>query len=120
MYEHRGQRPLSLRTFQLRLAKHVAVASLVVAASLAGGMAGYAYFETLSWPDAFLHAATVLGGLGLIASPATAGGKLFAGLYALYAGLVFVAVTGIVLAPVAHRVLHRFHWDDQSWRMVDR
>ncbi len=114
MYEHRGQRPLSPRAFRSRLAKHVAIASVLVAASLAGGMAGYAYFEALSWPEAFLHAATVLGGLGLIASPNTSGGKLFAGLYALYAGLVFVAVTGIVLAPVAHRVLHLFHWDDQG------
>lgn len=114
MYEHRGQRPLSPRAFRWRLAKHVAVAALVVAASLAGGMGGYAYFEALSWPDAFLHVAMLLSGMGPIASPATSAGKVFAGAYALYAGLVFLVVTGIVFAPLVHRMLHRFHWDDES------
>lgn len=111
MYEHRGQQPLSPRAFRRRLAAHVAVAGLVVAVSLVGGMVGMAYFEALSWPEAFLHAAVLLGGMGPLASPATPGGKLFVGLFALYTGLVFLAVTGIVLAPLVHRVLHRFHWD---------
>jgi hypothetical protein len=79
--------------------------------SLIGGMVGYACFEALSWPEAFLHSALLLGGMGLVAPPASSGGKVFVGLYALYAGLVFVAVAGIVLAPVLHRLLHRFHWE---------
>lgn len=112
MYEHRGQQPLSPGAFRWRLAKHLGVAALVVAGSLATGMAGYAYFEKMSWPEAFLHAAMLLSGTGPIAAPATPAGKLFAGIYALYAGLVFLVVTGIVLAPVVHRVLHRFHWGD--------
>ena len=80
------------------------------------GMIGYRYFEGLSWRDAFLHAAVLLGGMGLVEVPQTPSGKVFAGVFALYAGVAFVAVTGIVLAPIVHRLLHRFHWDDERRR----
>jgi hypothetical protein len=118
MYERRGARPVPLRRFLRRVAAHFALASVVVLASLAGGMVGYAYFERLSWLDAFLNAAMLLGGMGPVESPTTPGGKLFAGLYALYAGLVFLVVVGIVLAPMVHRLLHQFHWegDEESDR----
>ena len=74
-------------------------------------MAGYSHFERLPWRDAFLNSAMLLGGMGPVETPATPGGKLFAGLYALYAGLVFLIVAGIVIAPVVHRMLHQFHWE---------
>jgi hypothetical protein len=74
-------------------------------------MAGYACFEDLAWRDAFLNAAMLLGGMGPVESPQTDGGKLFAGTYALYSGLLFIVSVGIVLVPVAHRLLHKFHWD---------
>lgn len=114
MYEHRKQRPLPRRAFLWRVAKHAAVGALVIFGSLVGGMAGYAYFEGLGWLDAFLNASMLLGGMGPVESPATPGGKLFAGMYALYAGMVVLVVAGIILAPVVHRVLHRFHWDDKG------
>ncbi|WP_280151444.1 two pore domain potassium channel family protein [Piscinibacter sp. XHJ-5] len=82
-------------------------------ASLALGMTGYAHFEHLSWLDAFLNSAMLLGGMGPIDAPRTSGGKLFAGLYALYAGLVFVATAAILFTPVLHRLLHRFHWSER-------
>ncbi len=113
LYEHHQERVVPLRTFLKRVARHISAAILVIAASLMGGMAGYAYFEHLGWLDAFLNAAMLLGGMGPIESPATSGGKLFAGLYALYSGMVFLVVASIVLAPVVHRVLHRFHWHDR-------
>jgi ABC-type glycerol-3-phosphate transport system permease component len=113
-YERRGERPLTRQAFAWRLAIHVAVAGVVVLASLALGMAGYAWFEGLTWLDAFLNAAMLLGGMGPVESPATPMGKLFAGLYALYSGLVFLVLAGIVLAPVVHRILHRFHWTDEQ------
>ena len=75
------------------------------------GMAGYEYFEQLLWRDAFLNAAMLLGGMGPVNTPQTNGGKVFAGLYALYAGLVFLVVAALVIAPVAHRVMHKFHWE---------
>lgn len=80
-------------------------------ASLAIGMVGYAHFEDLRWRDAFLNAAMLLGGMGPVESPSTSGGKLFAGFYALYAGLVFLVAVAILVAPVVHRLLHKFHWE---------
>lgn len=78
------------------------------------GMAGYAYFEGLGWLDAYLNAAMLLGGEGPVEAPRTPGGKVFAGSYALYAGLIFLVVAGLVFAPVVHRLLHRFHWDQRE------
>ena len=111
MYERRGTRPVPLRRFLRRVAAHFGLASVVVLVSLGGGMVGYACFEHLSWLDAFLNASMLLGGMGPVATPMTPGGKLFAGLYALYSGLVFLVIVGIVLAPLVHRLLHQFHWD---------
>ncbi len=82
--------------------------------SLGVGMAGYASFEGLGWCDSFLNASMLLGGMGPVDMPHTAGGKLFAGLYALYAGLVFLVATGLLLIPVFHRVLHKFHWEAEG------
>ncbi len=77
-------------------------------------MAGYAWFEHLGWLDAFLNAAMILGGMGPVNLPQTAGGKIFAGLYALYSGLAVLIVAGIVFAPLLHRLMHRFHWDAED------
>ena len=77
---------------------------------LALGMTGYEYFEDLPWRDAFLNAAMLMGGMGPVDAPRSDGGKLFAGLFALYAGLVFLVAAGLVFAPIVHRLMHRFHW----------
>ena len=79
--------------------------------SLILGMVGYEHFEQLPWRDAFLNAAMLLGGMGPVDAPRTDGGKVFAGLYALYAGLVFLVTVALVLTPIVHRVLHKFHWE---------
>ena len=113
MYESRRQPPLPRRPFFRRLAVHVAIACSVLAGSLLIGMAGYEHYERLHWRDAFLNAAMLLGGMGPVNAPQTAGGKLFAGFYALYAGLIFLVATAIIGAPVFHRLLHTFHWDKQ-------
>jgi hypothetical protein len=89
---------------------HVAAALALLLVSLMLGMAGYERFEQLPWRDAFLNAAMVLGGIGPVNAPQTDGGKLFARLSALYAGLVFIVAAGIIFASVVHRVLHKFHW----------
>ena len=110
LYEPRHLPPISRRQFARRLLNHFALASGFVAVSLLIGMAGYAHFEHLGWRDAFLNAAMLLGGMGPVESPATGGGKLFAGLYALYAGLVFLVAAAILIAPAVHRMLHKFHY----------
>jgi hypothetical protein len=91
-----------------------------VGGSLLIGMIGYKYFERWSWIDAFVNAAMLLGGMGPVNAPQTPGGKVFAGLYALYAGLLFLVVAGLLLAPLLHRFLHRFHWRERGAARVDR
>src|SRR5437868_10983708 len=106
-YESRHQPLLPRRAFLRRLARNFAVASLLVALSLGAGMVGYRYFEGMAWIDAFANAAMILSGMGPLGPLQTWGGKLFAGLYALYSGLVLLAATSIILAPIVHRLLHR-------------
>lgn len=110
MYEPRHHPLAPTRRFAWRVVRHVAVASALVAGSLGGGMAGYVHYEGLATRDAFLEAAMLLGGMGPVHAPTTPGGKLFAGAYALYAGVVFLVVIAIILSPIVHRTLHRFHW----------
>src|SRR5690606_37787395 len=112
MYESHQQRPINHRAFVQRLFRHALVAGALLGVSLAMGMVGYRALEQLSWPDAFLNSAMLLGGMGPVNPPVTTSGKLFAGLYALYAGLVFIVTAALIMTPVAHRVLHRFHWDN--------
>lgn len=112
MYERRGTRPIPLRAFALRVLRHFLFAFGLLMLSLGGGMAGYMHYERLAWRDAFLNASMLLGGMGPVDRPVTGAGKLFAGAYALYAGLVFLIVAAILLGPVVHRALHRFHWED--------
>lgn len=116
MYEHRRIPPLSRARFVRRFALHFAAAQALVALSLGIGMAGYMYFEHLAWRDAFVNAAMLLGGMGPVDPLETDGGKIFAGLFALYAGLIFLIVAGVLLAPVVHRIGHRFHWEQSRER----
>jgi len=117
MYEYRSHPPLPHGAFALRMLRHFLLAVAFVGVSLGVGMAGYLYFEhdhVHGWRDAFLNAAMLLGGMGPIHNPVTDGGKVFAGLYALYAGLVFLVTAALLLAPVLHRLLHRFHWEQSA------
>ena len=111
MYESRRQPLLAPNAFLRRLLAHLAAAFVLLGGSVALGMAGYMHFEKLSPLDAFLDTAMLLGGMGPVHVPVTDGGKLFAGCFALYAGLVFIATAALLLGPLAHRVLHRFHLD---------
>ena len=93
---------------------HFGVASVLVVGSLTIGMAGYEHFERLAWRDAFMNSAMLLAGMGPVNAPQSNGGKMFAGIYALYAGLIFIVVAALLGAPIFHRILHKLHWlDDQ-------
>jgi hypothetical protein len=109
VYESHQHPPIALPRFIRRLAVHSLGSGALVFGSLFIGMAGYMYFEDLAWRDAFLNAAMLLGGMGEVTNPRTDGGKVFAGLYALYAGLVFLIAAGVLFAPVIHRLRHKFH-----------
>jgi hypothetical protein len=111
-YESRHIRPLSTRQFLARMLRHGIAALVLVVVSLGVGMAGYAHYEHLPWRDGFLNASMLLGGMGPVESPQSPHGKIFAGCYALYAGLVFILSAGVIGAPVVHRIMHRFHWDE--------
>ncbi len=111
MYEHRRVPPIPLQRFLWRMLGHTLISSGVIVLSLLGGMLGYEHFEHLSWRSAFLNTAMLLGGMGPVDPPLTDGGKVFAGTYALYAGLVFLLVAGVLLSPVIHRIAHTVHWE---------
>jgi hypothetical protein len=111
LYEKRGSQPLSRREFIGRVLRHFLFVLLLLAISLVGGMAGYGYFEGLAWRDAFLNSAMLLGGMGPVDRPVTNGGKLFAGAYALYAGLLFLLILAVMIGPLVHRIMHHFHWE---------
>lgn len=113
MYERQSHPLLPFHHFLRRWLRHLLVALAVIVLSLAIGIAGYAHFEHLPWVDGFLNAAMLLGGMGPVDAPRTVGGKLFAGIYALYAGLVFIVAMAIAFAPLVHRVLHAFHLQDE-------
>ena len=100
--------------FLARLAVNVGIVLAMVAVSLVLGMAGYHFFEGLSWLDAFLNAAMILSGMGPVSDLHYVGGKLFAGLYALYSGLFLIIAAGIVLGPFFHRVMHQLHLQDDG------
>ncbi len=109
MYEHRRERLVPRRTFVRRLARHAALAAAVVAAALFLGVCGYHFLERLPWIDALLNASMILGGMGPVDPVRTTAGKLFASFYALFSGIAFLTVAGILFAPLVHRFLHRFH-----------
>ena len=114
MYEPRQKPPISREKFLHRLALHFAAAVVLLVFSLVLGMAGYMYFESLPAVDAFLNVSMLLGGMGPVDPPKSQAGKLFAGVYALYAGLVFIGTAALIFAPVIHRLMHLFHSDEKS------
>lgn len=114
MYESKLLPPIPRAHFVRRLVGHFAAALALLGVSLGVGMLGYAHFEHLEWRDAFMNSAMLLGGMGPVDKPITSGGKMFAGIYALYAGLIFLVVLAIIFTPVIHRILHTFHWDEDQ------
>ena len=106
---------LPRRQFYRRVARTTAVAIGAVAIALGIGMVGYRATEHMGWIDAFANASMILSGMGPLGTLQTSAGKVFAGCYALFSGLAFITLAGVVLAPFIHRAFHRFHLaDDQS------
>jgi hypothetical protein len=111
MYEYHVAPLPPIAEFYRRVVRNVAIAVVVLVFSLGIGMIGYHVLEGLGWTDAYLNAAMLMGGMGPVDPPKSEMGKLFAGTYALYCGLVLLIVASVVLAPLVHRFLHKFHLD---------
>lgn len=111
MFEHRQAPLLSRVAFAWRMMRHGAVACGIVAMALSAGVLGYHCIEGMPWIDSILNASMILGGMGPVGELHSAAGKLFASAYALFAGLLFILIAGILFAPIFHRFLHRFHLD---------
>ena len=113
-----NKRPATARELNKRFVSHlrfnVLLALGLLATSLAIGMAGYHWWGRLGWTDAFLNAAMLLGGMGPVDPLPTDGAKIFAGVYALYCGVVFIASAGLIVAPVGTHILHKFHLDKSN------
>ena len=109
IYEHRTQPLLPRQLFLRRMLGHALLGLILILGSLTLGILGYHYLEGLSWLDALLNASMILGGMGPVAELHTVAGKLFASFYALFSGAIFLVIVGILIAPVAHRILHRLH-----------
>jgi len=109
MYEHKNDLLLPRTRFLIRILLHGLFALGIILLSLAIGVIGYHFLGRLSWIDALLNSAMLLGGMGPINPLDSVAGKLFASFYALFAGLVFLIIVGVMLAPLFHRFLHRFH-----------
>lgn len=114
MYEPFSKPLISRAAFIRRLLWHTLVALTILGMSLAVGMIGYAALAHLSWIDAFLNASMILGGMGPVDVLTTDAAKIFAGLYALFSGLIILAAAGIVVTPVIHRLMHSLHLDDAT------
>ena len=113
MFEHRHEKLLPRRLFIRRLAKFALISLSLVFVSLIVGMIGYYTLEGYSWVDSFLNAAMLMGGMGPIGTLHSEGGKIFAGIFALYCGFIELAAIGIFAAPIFHRFLHHFHLESQ-------
>ena len=114
MFEHRLAPLLPMPAFRARLLKMAALGFSLIAASLAAGMLGYHYLAGQTWPDAFLNAAMILSGMGPVGDLRSTSAKLFAGFYALYSGLALILIAGIILSPIVHRLLHKFHLETRK------
>ena len=116
MYEHRSRPLISRIEFLFRVLRHGLLATVIMIAALGFGALGYHEFGGLPWLDATLNASMILSGMGPVNELNTMSGKMFAAAYALFSGIVFVGIMGVLLAPFAHRLLHRFHLEADTKR----
>lgn len=106
--------PPQRRPFYHRLLLALALAAGLIGCSLGLGVLGYHFIGGLKWVDALLDASMILSGMGPVSPLSSDAAKVFASAYALFSGLILIGTTGIVLSPVFHRVLHRFHFEERD------
>ena len=114
MFEHRTKPLLPKKVFVVRVLFSLAFAAGIIGLSLGLGMVGYHFCGGLGWLDSLLNASMILTGMGPVNELHTVAGKLFASFYALFSGVVFISSVAVLLAPVIHRFLHKFHLESES------
>src|SRR5437016_155599 len=114
MYETRSEDLLPREQFILRVFRHIGLAVLAAVVALALGILGYRYIAGMSWVDSLLNASMILGGMGPVSELRTDGAKVFASIYALFSGLFFVGLLGVLLAPFIHRIMHKLHMEESD------
>jgi len=114
MFERKYEKLAPLSIFVRRMAVSVMLAGILIAIALSIGVMGYHWIAGFDYVDSFLEASMILGGMGPVNSLSTMGAKIFASVYALFSGLLFIAIMGILLTPITHRMLHRFHVDEDD------
>jgi len=112
MFTHKQKKLAPVSVFIKRLAFSIIISSLFILVTLAMGIAGYHWIAGFGWIDSLLNASMILGGMGPVGELQTTGAKIFASVYALLSGLVFVGVMGVIISPILHRMLHRIHIDE--------
>ena len=114
-WERRHEPLADVATYRSRLLQSAGIMLALITISLAIGMAGYHHFAHMaSWIDCLYNAAMILGGMGPVAEMPDDAAKVFASLYAIYSGVVLLASVGVLISPVLHRVLHRFHLEAEG------
>ena len=113
MYESRNKPLLSRAKFLRRVTRHLGLALIVIGSALGIGVVGYHWLGGLGWIDSLLNASMILGGMGPVDPLHSSAAKIFASFYALFSGLAFIGIAGLVLAPFLHRLLHRFHLEQK-------
>lgn len=114
IYEHKAEPLLPFDRFLQRLAKSFSAIILLVLVSLFVGIIGYRITENMDWIDSLVNASMILSGMGPASEMHTTAGKLFASFYALYSGLFLIGITGAMLLPVLHRMMHKFHLESSK------
>lgn len=105
---------LPSHVFIKRLTRHILIGMSIILCSLGIGMWGYHSIENMAWIDAYENAAMILAGMGPVTELKTHAGKLFAGTYALFSGIIFLVIIAVIFAPVVHRFLHKFNIDEKE------
>lgn len=114
MFEQKQDQLLPRLKFVQRLLRNLFIGLTLSAISLGIGMWGYHKYESMSWVDSYVNAAMILSGMGPVGELKTTAGKLFAGTYALFSGIVFLVIMAVIFAPVIHRLFHMFHLEETS------
>ena len=116
MFESKSEELISRSRFLRRMALSLALSGALIMFGLAVGTVGYHVIAKLDWVDAFLNASMILTGMGPVGTLTSTGAKIFASLFALFSGLVFISAVTIIVAPVLHRLLHKFHVDEEDFK----